>query len=938
MLIDALRGGTAICFMDDPVPIIDAGRWSQGDNNVSRYLRPYLESGEISIICEATAEALGAAKLKEPSFIEAFHRIEVVEPGLESARAICATSAERLGAAAGLAIREEAVDAAVELTRRFEPYRAFPGKALRVLEESVRESPEGADEIARAEVTGVFARRTGLPLALLSDAVALKVADVREHFETRVLGQKQATEAMVELITVIKAGLTPPEKPLGSFLFVGPTGVGKTELAKALAEYLFGSKDRVLRLDMGEYSSGDAVAKLIGSGWQNQGEGELTRRIREQPFSVVLLDEVEKANPLVFDLLLALIGEGRLTNADGVTADFRNAIVIMTSNLGATRSQTSGLGFASGASDGVDPLVRHYLDEAEKFFRPEFFNRIDRIVAFKPLGEDTIRQVARRELGKLLLREGITRRRLLVEVDEPVIEVLARDGFHPRYGARPLQRELERAVIRPLAQLVVEGDQAPGDLARVFLEDGRVAVELMRVEESRAAAGRPRPRGLPDAGTFAKAVRACDDLVAVLASENSAPAVEELRTELSELVTRTHSPTFWDESDGARQTLTRIYQTELVLDRFDALRRRADGLAAMARKTAASRARPRLREVWSALDEIGDALAVSRLELAGATLDGARGVAVVRVVPVGEGDPLGPGSFSRCTRPGPSERDERPPKPNGSGNTIRIEGLSTFDLLQGEAGLHRRSAAGREPELARVIVAADGADDEADGESGSVVRVYEDGKRRGVRDPRTGVRQSHLIAVLREGKIDAFLLGSLRARTPHPGRLTAVSGPTSCQLALLGGGETIRLNRALPLWTRMIVNGLTVGSPLPSKPTFLRIAPPSCTRNSCSVTEARVPSEAAIASSSTWAASAAYAVPPESGSDGVNLFAISCPSGPKPEAGMPTSLTYSPSAPLAPAALIVAGIGVNPSGAMIATCGPTAARSSRTRVPQPRQA
>ena len=349
-----------------------------------------------------------------------------------------------------------------------------------------------------------------------------------------------------------------------------------------------------------------------------------------------------------------------------------------------------------------------------------------------------------------------------------MIEVLARDGFHPRYGARPLQRELERAVIRPLAQLVVEGDQAPGDLARVFLEDGRVAVELTRVEEPQATPGRPRPRGLPDAGTFAKAVRACDDLVAVLANENSAPAVEELRAELSELVTRTHSPTFWDESDAARQTLTRIYQTELVLDRFDALRRRADGLAAMARQTAASRARPRLREVWSALDEISDALAVNRLELVGATLDGGRGVAVVRVVPVGEGGAAWArellemyAAWAERTGREASERD-------GSGNAIRIEGLSTFDLLQGEAGLHRRSTAGREPELARVIVAADGADDEADGEPGSVVRVYEDGKRRGVRDPRSGVRQSHLIAVLREGKIDAFLLGNLRLERLAP--------------------------------------------------------------------------------------------------------------------------------------------------------------------------
>jgi ATP-dependent Clp protease ATP-binding subunit ClpC len=518
MLIEALRGGQAICFMDDPVPIVDAGRWSQSDNNVSRFLRPYMESGDISIICETTAEGLAAVRLKEPSFVGAFHRIDVPEPSLELTRSLCAVVAERLGTASGIVVVQDAVEAAVELTRRFEPYRAFPGKAIAALEESVRESPDGGEELHRAQVTAVFAARTGLPVTLIADDVQLQTKDVRAHFATRVLGQEHATEAMVELITVIKAGLASPDRPLGSFLFVGPTGVGKTELAKALAEYLFGSKERVLRLDMGEYTAGDAVAKLLGSGWQNEDEGELTRRIREQPFSVVLLDEIEKANPLVFDALLSALGEGRLTNAAGITADFRNAIVIMTSNLGATRSQSTTLGFGASSGDEAD----HYVEEAERFFRPEFFNRIGRIVPFRPLGEETIRQIARRELGRLLLLEGITRRKLLVEVDDPVIEVLGSEGFHPRYGARPLQRAIERAVISPLARLVVDRSPGPGDLARVLLRDGEIAVELTRVEEPEATAAKPRSRARSGSGTFARAVRACEEFAALLEGDNAA--------------------------------------------------------------------------------------------------------------------------------------------------------------------------------------------------------------------------------------------------------------------------------------------------------------------------------------------------------------------------------------------------------------------------------
>ena len=626
MLIDALRGGPAICFMDDPMPILDAGRWSQSDNNVSRFLRPYMESGDISIICETTAEGLAAVRLKEPSFVEAFHRIDVPEPSLELTRSLCAAVAERLGTASGIAVVQDAVEAAVELTRRFEPYRAFPGKAIAALEETVRESPDDTGELHRPQVTAVFAARTGLPVALIADEMQLQTKDVRTHFATRVLGQEQATEAMVELITVIKAGLASPDRPLGSFLFVGPTGVGKTELAKALAEYLFGSKERVLRLDMGEYTAGDAVAKLLGSGWQHEDEGELTRRIREQPFSVVLLDEIEKANPPVFDALLSALGEGRLTNAAGVTADFRNAIVIMTSNLGATRSQSGTLGF--GASSG-DDATRHYVEEAERFFRPEFFNRIGRIVPFRPLGEETIRQIARRELGRLLLLEGITRRKLLVEVDDPVIEVLGREGFHPRYGARPLQRAIERAVIEPARPARGRPVAGAGEISPACSLPGRGdRGRAHAVEEPAATAAKPRPRARSGSGTFARAVRAARS------SRRCSRARTQPRPSRS-CARSTHG--------SSRPRTTRASGTSPTKRPADALaplpdrararpvrqpRRRAEGLVGFARDAAALRSRPRLREVWEALDEMDDGLAATRLELAGAVFDASHGLAV----------------------------------------------------------------------------------------------------------------------------------------------------------------------------------------------------------------------------------------------------------------------------------------------------------------------
>ena len=761
-LVKELQAGRAICVMGDPAGIVDAGRWSESENNVSRFLRPYLESGDITIICESDPDQLAAVHRKEPSFIDAFQRVDITEPAADEVRLITTAAASRLAQATSTEVAEGAVEAAIELTHRYEPYRGFPGKAIRLLEDAVR-ARDGGAAIDREQVVREFARRSGLPLVLLSDDVSLDVHEVEEFFDSRVLGQPEATAAMVRLIAVLKAGLTAPDKPLGSFFFVGPTGIGKTELAKALAEFLFGSRDRVLRFDMGEYAAGDAVARLIGSGWRSDTDGELTRRIHDQPFSVVLLDEIEKANRSVFDALLAVLGEGRLTNAAGQTADFRNAIVIMTSNLGAARSRSQGVGFTGEAADDGDRLRAHYVEQAERFFRPEFFNRIDQIVVFEPLDQPVVRRIARRELGRLLMREGIVRRRLLVEVDDAVIDVLARDGFHPRYGARPLQRELERAVIQPLARLVVEHSPEPGAVVRIGLRDGAPWIHLERVREAPDAPPRSRSRASREEGTAARAVRSAGDFEDELESEAAAPVITDLRAEHSELIAATNAPDFWDDAERARATLGRAYQLGHVLDRFDHLLRRAAGLTELARQISANRTRSRTGEVWAALQELQDALAVSRLEIEGAAAGDGRG-ALLRVTPVGEGA----GEWAAAVLAmycAWAERTAREVARRADGSGVEIGGPSTFDLLAGEAGLHRKVGAQGNSLLARVAVSAVG-EDAAGGATAppasTVVRVYEDGRRRVVRDPRTGARATHLNAVLEEGRIDPFLLAWMR--------------------------------------------------------------------------------------------------------------------------------------------------------------------------------
>src|SRR5262249_13389409 len=265
-LVAEARDTSAVLFMGDPVAIVDAGRWSESDNNIARFLRTYVETGEITVICEATQDTLTAAHVKEPSFVDAFHRIDVGEPPPEQALDILRDAAARLGDRLSVAIDETAVAAAVGLTRRYEPYRSLPGKAVHLLEESAQAAVSGArDATQREDVVAAFARRSGLPHAMLSDEVPLDLGAARVFFEERVLGQPEAIDAVLELLGVVKAGLNAPDKPLGTFFFIGPTGVGKTELAKALAEFLFGNRDRLLRFDMGEFGARDALPRLIGT-------------------------------------------------------------------------------------------------------------------------------------------------------------------------------------------------------------------------------------------------------------------------------------------------------------------------------------------------------------------------------------------------------------------------------------------------------------------------------------------------------------------------------------------------------------------------------------------------------------------------------------------------------------------------------------------------
>ncbi|HEV2997820.1 MAG TPA: ATP-dependent Clp protease ATP-binding subunit [Solirubrobacteraceae bacterium] len=551
--------GDIILFIDELHNLVGAGA-AEGAIDAASILKPALARGELQTIGATTLDEYRKYLERDSALERRFQQIRVEEPTIEQAAEILKGLRDRYEQHHRVQITDEALRAAAELADRYISDRFLPDKAIDLIDEaasrmriksmtsppanreledqieSTRREKEAAIEaqefekaaalrdkerklthrkreleeeweagesserpsIGEEEIADIVSMWTGIPVFKLTEAETQKLMRMEEELHKRVIGQHPAIEVISKAIRRSRAGLKDPKRPTGSFIFLGPSGVGKTELARTLAEFLFGDEDAMVRIDMSEYMEKHAVSRLVGSppGYIGYDEGgQLTEAVRRKPYCVLLLDEIEKAHPDVFNILLQILEDGRLTDAQGRTVDFRHAIVIMTSNIGASEiARNTPLGFAvSDDETGItyEDMKNRIMGELKKVFRPEFLNRIDDVIVFHKLQKEEIRQIV--ELLLLRIRESMAERELQLELTDPTKEMLVEKGWDPAMGARPLRRAIQRYIEDPLADFVLREKVVPGATVVVNPaeegEEGEVRLTVVKPKKQKTPVG-----------------------------------------------------------------------------------------------------------------------------------------------------------------------------------------------------------------------------------------------------------------------------------------------------------------------------------------------------------------------------------------------------------------------------------------------------------------
>ena len=559
-LDEVKKDGNVILFIDELHTIVGAGS-AEGAVDAANILKPALSRGEIRVIGATTLNEYRKYIEKDAALERRFQPVTVGEPTPEDTIAILKGLRDKYEAHHKLTITDEALEAAVTLSRRYISDRFLPDKAIDLMDEAasqVRMKAESASpdlksleekiaalrrekseaiaaqdyekaaqlrdieknytdqvEIERdnwrrklsqnrgtvtaEDIANVVAGWTGIPVTRLTEDESTRLLKLEETLQQRVVGQDEAVAAVARAIRRGRVGLKDPKRPIGSFLFLGPTGVGKTELCKALAEAMFGDENAMIRIDMSEYMERHTVSRLVGSppGYVGHEEGgQLTEKVRRKPYSVVLFDEIEKAHEDVWNILLQILEDGIVTDSQGRRVDFRNTVIVMTSNVGAkniTAAENTRLGFDGSEKNAEKDEAARFarireavMAELKRTFKPEFLNRIDETIVFRQLTEEDIVKIAHRMLtitGKRMAQQGIT-----LTADEDAVAMLAKNGFDAEYGARPLRRSIQNTVEDAVAEQMLEGKLKSGDTAKVTLSDGKVVVEKVPAAEAEAEA------------------------------------------------------------------------------------------------------------------------------------------------------------------------------------------------------------------------------------------------------------------------------------------------------------------------------------------------------------------------------------------------------------------------------------------------------------------
>jgi ATP-dependent Clp protease ATP-binding subunit ClpC len=522
-----------ILFIDELHSIVGAGG-AEGAVNASSMLKPALARGELQVVGATTLDEYRKHVEKDPALERRFQPVLVSEPTVDESVAILFGLRDRYEAHHRVKISDEAIIAAAQLGDRYITDRYLPDKAIDLLDEAAAEvrlrstvppvdvkrieeeiaalerekedavraedyekasslkqreaqlraeldqQQEGwagqrennAPEVTREDIARILEEWTGVPATNIVQEEAERLLNLEAVLHERVVGQEQAVEAVAEAIRRARAGIKDPKRPVGSFIFLGPTGVGKTELARTLAEYLFGEEDAMIRIDMSEFQERHTVSRLVGAppGYVGYDEaGQLTEQVRRRPYSVVLFDEIEKAHPDVFNMMLQILDDGRLTDAQGRTVNFENTVIIMTSNVG-SQHLVSDRQFGFTAKDGVDfrETERRAREALERSFRPEFLNRIDEIIVFQPLTKEDVLEIVDIMLGRL--NKHLESQKVSVEVTQAAKEFLAEEGYDPKFGARPLARAIRRHIENPLSSRIIGGEFGPGDTVLIDRE------------------------------------------------------------------------------------------------------------------------------------------------------------------------------------------------------------------------------------------------------------------------------------------------------------------------------------------------------------------------------------------------------------------------------------------------------------------------------------